>query len=222
MKRRRNFRFFILLLVMVFGISPLRAETASAHEMYYDGNTPIVLKWNDVTNRTAKLKMNGDKLHGGYVSLYTSIRSVWPNASSRVSVTQTSFSSSNVDLATATEAAWEDRWGNNCREYLGICDISSTDGYQLTNAANAKSSSKRIRYAGILYTPYESDYADTTNKKRTMVHEIGHALGLGHPNVYAGSGGSFFSSDPSVMRSSGYETYFTPQTHDKTDLNNKY
>ena len=79
-------------------------------------------------------------------------------------------------------------------------------------------SSRKIDYAGILYTPYEDDYEDTTHMKRTMVHEIGHALGLGHPNTDYD-----YTDAASVMRQ-GYEgeTYYTPQSHDKTDLNNKY
>lgn len=219
MGKKKVLRLCTLLLIISFGFMLVGEKPVSAHEMWYNGTTPIVLKWSDVTNRTAKLKMNADNLHGGYVSLYSSIKTAWPNASARVSITASDFSSSNVDLATATEAEWKRRWGDKYLDKMGVCDLTSTDGYQL-NASNANLSSKRIRYAGILYSPFESEYYNITNQKRVMVHEIGHAFGLGHPNVDVGN---YFTSAASVMRTNTYnESYWTPQSHDINDLNNKY
>ena len=197
----------------------VNATPVSAHEIFYNGSTGIVLKWNDVTSRTANLKINGDHLDGGYTSYYSSIKRAWPNASSRVSVQEASFSSSNIDLATASETAWDNRWGDFYSHfYLGVCDMTSTDGYELNSVENAMASSRKIDYAGILYTPYEDDYEGTTHMKKTMVHEIGHALGLGHPNTDYD-----YTDAASVMRQGyGDETHHTPQSHDKTDLNNKY
>lgn len=189
-----------------------------AHEMYYDGTTPVPLKWNDVTNRTAKLKTNGDMLDSNYSSHYSTIRVAWPNASARVSVTDADFSSSNVDLATASSDYWSERWGILYSSYVfGVCDITSTDYYELNSLENAKASSGLIRYAGILFTPNSSAYDNTTHRRMTMVHEIGHALGLGHPNT-----DYYVTNAASVMRQGTVETYYTPQTHDKNDLNNKY
>lgn len=94
----------------------------------------------------------------------------------------------------------------------------STDGYTLNSVNSALASSKRIKYAGISFSPYEHRYHNTTEMRRTMVHEIGHALGLGHPND------DFYpTSADSVMRQ-GYsgETYYIPRTHDLNDLSNKY
>ena len=82
--------------------------------------------------------------------------------------------------------------------------------------ARAKLSSKLISYAGILFTP-QSYYSNDTHRRMTMVHEIGHALGLGHPNT-----DYYFTNAASVMRQSTVETYYTPQTHDINDLNSKY
>ena len=189
----------------------------SAHEIFYDGTTPVVLKWAFVTNRTANLKMNGDSLSDEYAEHYNTAKNAWPNASARVSVTHVDFEDSNIDIATATEDAWYDRFGWEEREYYGVCDIASTDGIDLDSLYNAKQSSRLIRYAGILYTPYTSTFHGETHMKKTMVHEIGHALGLGHPHD-----GPAATTVDSVMNQGSDVNYYTPQAHDINDLNNKY
>lgn len=195
----------------------INATTVSAHEMYYDNGTPIVLKWNFVTNRVANLKMCNYGLTGDYSSNYTIARAAWPNASARVSVTETAFSSSNVDLVTASLDYWYNRFPMaEAMVTDGICDLTSTDDVLITSVATAKASSKLIRYAGIFFTPEVSNYDNTTHLRKTMVHEIGHALCLGHPD------GTYSpTTAASVMRRYN-PGYYLPQAHDTTDLNNKY
>ena len=51
-----------------------------------------------------------------------------------------------------------------------------------------------------------------------MIHELGHSLGLGHPNAQYDT-----SNDPSVMRTNITEvSYYTPRQHDINDLRYKY
>lgn len=206
-----------LCCILLFGLFGANSDKLSAHEIAYDGTTPLVLKWAFVTNRTANLKINGDSLSSAYSSHYNTAKNAWPNASARVSVTQVDFNSSNVDIATASEEAWDDRYGWKASEYFGVCDIISTDGYELNSVSNIKQSSRLIRYAGILYTPYTHTFKNETHMKKTMVHEIGHALGLGHPDS-----GPDAMNVASVMNQGSNVTYFTPQAHDINDLNNKY
>lgn len=98
MKKLKTIISFALLFAILLSLLLVNTTSVSAHEMYYDNGVPIVMKWNFVTNRVANLKMCNYNLTGKYLTNYPIARAAWPNASARVSVTETAFSSSNVDL----------------------------------------------------------------------------------------------------------------------------
>jgi len=163
------------------------------------------------------MRMNSDYLNSDYSSHYTLVKSAWGNTP-KVIVVNEVFSKSKIDLVTPTQTYWDNRFGwFNAQFVLGICDITSTDGYLLDTISKASLSSKKIDYATAYYTPYKNVYSNDTHRRYTMVHEIGHALGLGHPNKQY-----YQTNDASVMRQDTIETYYTPRQHDTDDLNNKY
>lgn len=153
----------LFAFILVLGLS-VHSEKTSAHEIFYDNGTGISLKWNWITNGKMHIKINGHGLSGKYNDFYSDAKNAFPTAwgSSNITVVETDANTSNMDLATATETYWNDRFGfEDGKSTYGICDMTSTDGILLKSAANAKVSSRLIRYTGILYTPWESFPEDT-------------------------------------------------------------
>lgn len=75
-----------------------------------------------------------------------------------------------------------------------------------------------MTYAIVYVDPSLTDWYGDFELKFTLVHELGHVLGLGHSNT-----GPNAISDASVMRLvRNIPSYYVPQTHDIEDIQNKY
>ncbi len=99
----------------------------------------------------------------------------------------------------------------------GITDITTTDNILITDSNSAKNSSRLIKYGHIYMNPHSKVFGSENDKLYTMVHEIGHVLGLGHPDyIY------YPVNDQSIMKQGSYSSYSTPRTHDINDISNKY
>lgn len=213
---RRRFMKGILSFCLIAGLcAAFPQQSVKAHEIYYDGNTPIVLKWANLSNGKAYMKMNGDKLKYPFSNYYSVAKSAWPNASARVQVVQSAFNSSTIDLVSPTQEAWKIIVGeDNYADAQGYCQRFSTDGVKINSTSAAKNSSRRISSAAVYVTPFYGN--NETYNKKILVHEIGHALGLGHPHD-----GPYATSVKSVMNQ-GSLGFYTPQAHDINDLIPKY
>lgn len=218
--KKKYVAYFLIAVISIFSFSP----TLSAHEMYYSGSAPnwtaIPVKWSNLTNGKPYLKVNGDRLSSDYTSAYSTAATLWSTYSQKVVIDKVGYGSSNVDIASATKAYWSDRFGVGGAGTLGIADLKTTDGIVI-DSSTVQQSSKRISYAQIYMTPYVANYSSTNpgnHKVATIVHEMGHVLGLGHPNA-----NYYPTSVESIMRTGGkYEGYYVPRQHDLNDINNKY
>ncbi|MBQ7064603.1 MAG: hypothetical protein IJM90_06925 [Firmicutes bacterium] len=179
-----------------------------AEEIY----PPYALKWNIFSSSKAYLQINGDGLDWRTSGYFSSIVSAWN--CSYVLCQSTSFTYSKVDMTTVT-TTW---WNSNCSVFESIATavtrITDTNNNVITSSSAAASSTKKIKYAMIAFSPNGQNYPSSPEEIRaTMVHEIGHALCLGHV--------AYSSLNDSIMKQ-GYYNYETPRAYDHLVLSNKY
>lgn len=210
-------KLLVMACVALCGVF-LNCGDAFAHELFYDGSTTIAMRWNDVSNRVARLKVNSNSLDSNYLPCYADVKSAW-NQSPRVTLTDTTIANSNVDMATYREKEWNEFVGNANEAYftMGLAVMTTTDNVEVRNMSDAKRSSKKFRYARVVFNPSTRIYSGTIQRKLAMVHEIGHVLGLGHPDDRYN-----ITNVKSVMRSEADGDYYTLQQHDKNDLDSMY
>ncbi|MBP3323811.1 MAG: hypothetical protein J6M16_06430 [Clostridia bacterium] len=210
----------LLVLTLTLGIS--------AHEMYYTSSgTPIVLRWTNTYSGKPFLQVNGDGLAGcsyeeyNYSNEYNAVWSAWNSCAGLVVVERASLSNSSVDFVVPSYSTWRSLVGNNREFDVHARTILKATDRLIYSSSDASASSKNIIYATIYMNPYiqqayQFDGLDTLDIRHVIVHEMGHALTLGHSNA-----GPYASSVASVMQEETF-AYIYPQSHDISDIQAKY
>lgn len=200
----------LLLVVLTFATSSL---FVSSHELYYDSNgiDPIVpFRWNIKSSGKVYMTIGSDRTLG---SSYTSSDDVaadaWDIACPEIVTTLVNVNP-RVTFSQASISYWKNRYPDSFDTTLGVCDITTSDGVTVTNESSARRSNGKITSAYIRMTAYPEVFkGNTTYIRSVMVHELGHALGLGHPGV---------TSTVSVMQAAPPTTWYMPADHDKKDI----
>ncbi|WP_141136625.1 hypothetical protein [Paenibacillus herberti] len=163
-----------------------------------------------------RLNANGDYLKAPYIDNFGSSVSNWMNSSSPVVAYSVSFSTSTVDLTTPTQTSWDNAGISYYAAAVAI--LYDSAGAQIMTYSQAQNSNKMITYGAVWCNP-DGNYAGPTELDQTKIltHELGHIMGLGHPEMY----NPIPASTMSVMRQSALG-FSTPQAHENSDIRTMY
>lgn len=136
---KKSLAFVIILCALCYG------NVVSAHEVFCDSNgNGIVLKWINMQNGVPHLRINGDYLESPYTGYFSSIVQAWPNATTMVSAVEASFSSSTVDMLTASEDYWIELYDIAVSGVWGFTQFRDSTGYVFNKATQAQYSNGDI------------------------------------------------------------------------------
>ena len=211
-------KYYLKWAVVVTILCVVLSTTASGHEIYFVPNGPSTyitypLKFYDTTS-----------YYGPELKVYT----YFPN---------TTAGNKYSSQYQAGVSAWSGMHNGTVlitTQYVSSysnSNVNITDGSMIKTYAQA-SSQTYIKSATVLLTDDLTDFgygsittSELNNRiQKTTAHEIGHAIGLGHPHTYY----PLPATTPSVMKQGFYSTDATnpipktPAAHDKSDLYKKY
>lgn len=167
------------------------------------------------------LNVSVSYLKGGWnnSTIYNTALNNWNYYSSgKVNINNGDFSESNIDLLT-----YSGEWIYNA-DIIAFTSITDKSGHVYSGGLRsddspASSFGNRIKYAAVIFNPNKDNGGGGANAemnlRKTITHEIGHCINLGHPG----------SSSNSVMKQGwnlSWSNYDRPQAFDRSTISTMY
>ena len=186
----------VILSVVLTAVFTINVSAANSRDINYHMLNSA--KWSHMSLSSAgtpqcNINLSVSQLSGGWAQtqVYAKAISNWNTYSrSRIYITQSSFSDSNVDLITYKGDEWAYDVGTKAFTILYSTNGSVWSGGELSNDDPATAFGNRIDYSSVIFNlDYDDGGLSSTvtadkalmNLRKTMTHEIGHCVNLAHP-----------------------------------------
>ena len=224
MKRFKKIALRLVCLLCVVGLFGIALpKTAEAAEFF----DPYPLKWSDYSyysnddyNVQLKWFKNANVTDTKITSNIPYALTIWRSTNHLTTVQATSSTLNKVEFKMPTENLWYSMVGETySHSMLGYTKAYLyPDGHELTNYVDsAASSNGLIRNAIIYFNPASGRFNSYSNAqmRNLIAHEMGHALGFAHPDVYP-------NYDTNSIMLSGISTRVALSGYDLNCFRNKY
>ncbi|MGI6577348.1 MAG: hypothetical protein ACOX1Q_04790 [Eubacteriales bacterium] len=235
----------IMLVTLLIGTLIIPISTYG-HEMAWwvsgsPGNyslSDIELKWNNFYSGKANLQIHYDTYipiatHPGLRGAIANAYDRWMLAvPSKVYAIPSPVSSANVFFQVPSTGVWNGLLGAYASDTIATTLLWDTADNRIFDVGEphytAFSSTKLISWAQILFSPLQT-FSNNSQTQKHVIHELGHALTLGHPYdkqliQYSGFVNVTIANVSSIMHQGliGGNVASLPTSHDINDITSKY